>query len=212
MKSRGLLFLIGLLFGTSVLAQQANRTVQPSSEPVAGSPYLEDAYTEGTVWQTDHNYKASLRYNIYLDQVEFKRNGHSESIPPGVSVLKVVMGTTTLVPALYMVKGKPSFGFFVPLDSGRIGIMKKMTTVVTPYAPATPLQDPTPATFTRKSDTYFIRLGTEPMTEIRSIKKLIQSLPDHQKEMEVFSKQEKISSGDAKDLAKFSKYYNSLGI
>ena len=202
------LSIVFLLISMENIAQSSRS--YSNTVPVEGTPYMEDAYVKGAVYLKDQTYDTDLRYNILADQMEFKRSGNVESLVPDMAVRKVVIGKNTFVADQYLQKGQLTYGFFMLLDSGKIGFMKKLNVVITPYVAAAPFQDAKPAAYARKADTYYIKIGTQTLLEIRNIKKLIQSLPDHQKEMDEFAKKEKISADDPEELVKFSRYYHSL--
>ena len=192
------------------LIPKENRAQSYSNAPLEGSPFLEDTYVKGTVYQRDHSFETDLRYNIFADRMEFRRLGSVEFLTPAMAVTKIVIKTNTFVADQYLLKGQLTYGYFILLDSGKIRILKKMNIAITPFVPAAPLQDTKPAMYTRKADTYYLKIDNQTLLEIRSIKKLILSLPDHQKEMEAFAKKERISANEPEDLVKFSRYYNAL--
>ena len=111
---------------------------------------------------------------------------------------------------LYEEKGKKAFTYFIRQDSGKMTILTKKAISLKPPQFGKPIEGDIPAKFTRMPDTHFYKLDKGPLVKIVSIKKLIEELPDHKAEMETFVKKEKISANKPKELAQFSKYYNSL--
>ena len=142
--------------------------------------------------------------------MEYKQNKVLHVLNPDLLIKRIEVADRTFVVDVYQLKDKPKFGFFVRLDSGRITLMSKMIVGMTEFEGARALQDPKPAQYIRQPDTYYYKIDDGPLIKIGNIRKLIESLPDHKKEMEEFSKIEKISAKKPEGLTKFIQHYNSL--
>ena len=73
-----------------------------------------------------------------------------------------------------------------------------------------PIEGDIPASYNQIPDVYYIKVENGPLLMVRSIKKLIAEFPDKKKELEEFTKKEKISSKEIEDLVRLTRYYNSL--
>lgn len=71
-------------------------------------------------------------------------------------------------------------------------------------------KDAEPAKFVKKSDEYYIRIGSEQAVIISSKKDLIAAFPDNLDKIESFISKNKIKTNKADGLKEVVKYYNSL--
>ncbi len=188
-------------------------TTMPSEReyPIEGTPYANDEFVKGMIYHHHGSQSAEMRYNIYDDRIEYKgKDTVLMMIGPDKLIQKIELGDQTLVVELYEEKGKKALTYFIRQDSGKMTMLTKKAISLKPPQFGKPIEGDIPAKFTRMPDTHFYKLDKGPLVKIVSIKKLIEELPDHKAEMETFVKKEKISANKPKELALFSKYYNSL--
>jgi hypothetical protein len=179
--------------------------------PIEGTPYSNDAYIKGRIYHHYGLQSTEMRYNIYDDRIEYKgKDSVLMIIGPDKLVRKVEIGDQTLVVDLLEVKGKQVLTYFVRLDSGKMTMLTKLTVSLKPPQFGKPIEGDIPAKYARMPDTHFYKIDNGPLVKIGNIKNLLEELPDHKNEMEAFVKKEKISANKPKELAQFSKYYNSL--
>jgi len=224
-----ILFTIGLLTGNAQVKQvdnSSNRANPAATQsyigfgavinsnveyPIEGSPYFEDEYVKGNIYHSlGVNKNVQMRYNIYYDRIEYKGKETEMAIGPDKRIRKVELGEQTLVLNLYEVKGKTALAYFIRQDSGKMTILTKMTVMLKGPQFGKPIEGDVPAKYSRMPDTHYFKIGDGPLIKIQSIKKLIEELPDHREEMEVFARKEKTSTNKPKELIRFSQYYNSL--
>jgi hypothetical protein len=142
--------------------------------------------------------------------VEFRKKDVTYILDPSPSVLKVSLPATNLVVDNYNVKGKPTSGFYVLLDSGRLTLLMKKKVILRPaQAPKAIETDGKPARYEKQKDEFFYKLNGGPVSEIVSVKKIVEVLTDHQDEVKTFVGKEKISKKEG-DLIKLAEYYNQL--
>jgi hypothetical protein len=183
----------------------------PEAEPIVGTPYLEDDFKEGKVITTKGVFNAiPLRYNVESDYVEFKQKDVTYVLDPSPSVKKVSLPAGDLVVESYTVKGKPALGYYVLLDSGRLTLLMKKKVILRPaQAPKAIETEGKPARYEKLGDEFFYKINGGAVTEITSVKKMLEVLPDHQDEVKAFVSKEKISKKE-RDLVKLVEYYNQL--
>ena len=183
----------------------------PEAEPIVGTPYLEDDFKEGKVVTTKGVFDAiPMRYNVEGDYVEFKQKDVTYILDPSPAVKKVSLPATPLVVDSYDVKGKPVYGYFVLLDSGRLTLLMKKKVILRPaQAPKAIETEGKPARYEKLGDEFFYKLNGGPVSEIVSVKKMLEVLTDHQDEVKAFVSKEKISKKE-RDLVKLVEYYNQL--
>jgi len=179
-----------------------------------GSPYANEGFIRGDIFY-DINWKypdIPLRYNIFNDEMEFKIEGRETvyALGPDKRIQQVIIQKDTFVVAGYSEKGKRTIGFFRELVKGKIELLARHQVEFLKERPSNGIQDAEPAKFIRSDDQYYIRRKSETAEKLTSIKKLIESIGDHQKELKEYSNKHKISKGNESELIQFISYYNSL--
>lgn len=180
---------------------------------IKGSPYLENDFTNGTVYtvQKDKYVDVPMRYNIYNDEIEFKNtNGEVQAIATPEEIEKVVIGKYQLFYIPYIVSKKEKHGFFELVEGGNASLfIKPSVTFKNAEAPSA-YKEAVPAQFVRKVDEYFIRVGKEPASLATNKKDLIESFPEHKDEIKAFIKKHKTRTNNVDSLSELVKYYNTL--
>ncbi len=188
-----------------------NQLISPVEYSIEGTPYFTDTYSKGSAYSSAVNiYDKEMRYNIFYDRMEYKDGGTMFAIDPDLTIEKIVLGTLTFVVDNYKVKNKMVPSYFLRLDSGRVTLMTKMRIIFKDRQQGKAIEGNIPATYQRQPDFYYFKLGDGPLMKVRSIKKLIDALPDQKQKMEKFARSEKISANKSEELTKFIEYYNSL--
>jgi hypothetical protein len=189
----------------------ANAQVTTSTgEAIAGSPYMDDKYKDGTIYYGDKNQSAPIRYNAYQDLIEYQQNGKALVLDANPAIKKVTVGSETFVP-LSPTGNAKKLGYFAVLDTGKLTLYSKKKIVFLPAKKGGKLDgSDQPAEFKKSPDMYYYQIGNGELKEVDNIKSLIASLPDKQDELNQFVKKEKISAKKEKDLRDFVQYYNSL--
>jgi hypothetical protein len=199
--------------GMGDLIGQVNwiKRVQGLSPQIAGSPYLNDEFTSGTIY-FDKKFKIEkipLRINLYNGDMEFKEKDVTMAIAEPQRVDKVVMGEYTFI---YIPENKKAkVGGFVRMWNPELpSIITKMEIDFKKKEPAKPYVEPLPDRFEKGHDKHFLLTSTHEIEKITSVKKLIQAIGEHESELSDFAKQEKVSSGNIEELVKLLEYYHSL--
>lgn len=188
-----------------------NKTINPSSVEIQGSPYLNEAFQLGEVYY-DGKYKISrlpLRYNLHNDEIEYKEKNAIMAFADPNSIDKVVIGDQVFV---YIKKDKKSpVSGFVQMWNDRLPtVLTKMKVDFLEKEEAKPYVDPKPARFERGYDKHYLMKNQNEIEKIVSVKKLIKSLGKHQSELSAFAKKEKVSSSDPEELAILLNFYHEL--
>jgi hypothetical protein len=209
MKSK-ICFLAGvvlLLAVTNINAQVA--TAAPAN--VKGTPYLNEAYADGVIIFANNKRTAPVRYNAYKDLIEYKQDGIARVLDPSTTIKKVQLDKTTFVVEKYESDGKPMFGYFELLDSGKVKLYSKKVVKYLPPMKGRALDgSDQPAEFKRSADVFYYKVGDGILQEVRNIKTMIAGFPDKQEELSQFAKKEKISPRNEEELIELVRYYNSI--
>lgn len=180
---------------------------------IKGSPYLDDEFNYGSIYTVDKKHFADvpLRYNIYNDDLEFKNpKGEVQALATPDIVEKAVFGSTQLVYAPYFQSNKNKKGFFVVLEEGKVSLYLKPGVIFREGTAPGAYKDPEPPKFVKKSDEYYIRIGTGQAQLIGSKKELIAAFPDNQDKIESFISKNKTKTNKPESLKELVQYYNSL--
>ncbi|MEO5978811.1 MAG: hypothetical protein ABIS36_23705 [Chryseolinea sp.] len=202
----------GLNLPDQMLILESKKSIKSGDvEPIDGTPYLSDEFQPGNVVTTKGVFTAiPMRYNIGEDYIEFKQKDITYILDPSSKVKKVSISDKNFMVDDYTVKGKTRKGFYILLDSGKITVLVKKKVLLHPAQPPKALEsDGHHAKYEKLSDDFAYKLNGGPITDISSVKKMIEVLPDHQEELKKFVSKERISKNQT-DLAKLAHYYNQL--
>jgi hypothetical protein len=203
-----ILGVVALLLNITVAYAQVSAS---GDTPVNGSPYLDDAYVDGLIQYKKKSFTVPMRYNAADDVIEYQQGGKTLLLDPNGDVQKVTLGNSTFIPQRYELNGKPKFGFFTVLDSGKVILFakKKITFVAAKKGGAMDGSD-RPAQYKKSPDEFYYKTSNGALREVESIKSMIADFPDKQDELTQFAKKEKISPRKEKEIVQFVQYYNSL--
>jgi hypothetical protein len=206
MKKIVLLTALAMMFSVALVNAQAT-DVTPK-----GSPYLNDAYEEGVIYLSNVNHKYQARYNAFTDLVEYQQNGRMLVLDPTTQIKKIQLNNTTFVVEKYVKEGKPKFGYFARLDSGKVILYSKKVVDFMPAKKGGSLDGTDQAAeYKKRPDRFFIKVGDAgSLEEVTNLKSVIAAFPDKQDELAAYAKKEKISAKKGEELAQLVRYYNSM--
>ncbi len=181
------------------------------NENIEGTPYLKDEFALATVFtKRGHSTPVSMRYNLFENRIEFQQNDVTYLLSPADDITKITFDDYSVVVAKSTVKGKITPGYYILLDSGKVTLLeRKIIVYKEAQAPKALESDGKPARFEKPREEFLYKIGNGLVVELSSVKKFIESLPDHQEEVGKFAGKEKISKKE-KELIELVRYYNSL--
>lgn len=212
MKTLSLLFALAATVTTVAHAQVQPTNPTAITTEVKGSPYLDDAYQEGTILFANNTRNAPIRYNAWKDLIEFKQeNGQARVLDASATVKKVQLGGTTFHVEKFESNGLEKYGYFTLVDSGKVILFSRKAMKFTPALKGRGLDGgDQPAEFRRLPDTYYLKVADKSLVEVKSLKALLAAFPDRNEELSAYAKKEKISFKDEEELKQLLAYYNSL--
>ena len=148
-----------------------------SENEIAGDPHLDKNFIPASIVRTNGTEIKDmlLRYNIYNNTMEFKKDGKILSIAFPSEIFMIRMGGKVFVYSPYMTKTNVSSGYFQVLFEGRYQLLKKYEVVLkSPSEPRAQSNDS--ARFVSTPPHYFLRYGDGMAHLIDSQKKLIKFL------------------------------------
>jgi hypothetical protein len=194
----------------------ANAQIQPANSgtvdtTVKGTPYLNEAYVEGTILFANNSRTAPVRYNAHKDLIEFEAGGQARVLDPSTTIKRVNFGEATFVVEKYKDDGITKYGYFALLDSGKVTLFSKKSVKFTPAMKGRALDGGDQAAeYRRVPDEFYFKFTGGEVIRIKNIKSMIAAFPDKQEELSAFAKKEKISPRNEEELKKMIGYYNSL--
>ena len=184
-----------------------------TEKDIDGSPYLNDEFKIGTIYtvQKMQYNDIPLRYNIYNDNLEFKTQSNQvqELATPEI-VEKAIFDDVQMVYLPYSQANKIKRGFFIILEEGKASVYAKPGILYKKPTQQAAYKEAEPAKFVKKTDEYYVRIGSEPAIMINSKKDLISVFPDSKDKIEKFINKNKVKPNKAESLKEVVQYYNSL--
>jgi len=188
-----------------------NNQLEFNLPDVDGTPYLNEEFTDGSIYY-DGKYRIPsipLRVNLYNDAMEYKDKNAILQVSKPERIDKIMIDGQTFIYLTKKDKSKVN-GYVRKWNEHFPAVISKMEVIFMPKEEPRPFEEPKPDRFVRQNDKYYLLFADGETSEINSVKKLIKTLGDHQKELTDFSKKEKISKNDGEELSKLLDYYHSL--
>lgn len=182
-----------------------------SENEIAGSPYLNKNFIPASIVKTNGTEikDMSLRYNIYSNTMEFKKEGKALSIAFPSEIFKIRLGGKVFVYSPYMTEKNVSSGYFQMLYEGRYHLLKKYE-VVLKMPSETRTQSDDSARFVSTPPHYFLRYGDGMAHLIDSRKKLIKFLQPIPQGLINYIETNKIKMKDEKQLMELMELLEEL--
>ncbi|WP_372773224.1 hypothetical protein [Mangrovibacterium sp.] len=185
-----------------------NKMMEPFDlTEIDGSPYLDNEFKKGNVITKDSVQYAGLelRYNIYNDALEFRKNDLDIELNENFPLLYAVVGDDVFV------KASNAAGYFQVVQTGDAFLVKKIKVKFVDRKEATGYQAAKKPSFKLLKPDYFVEkeLSGEAF-RVESNEDLLRIFSDRQDEIETYFKKEKIKVSKESDLIKFWDYYNSI--
>ncbi|HYQ59145.1 MAG TPA: hypothetical protein VEP89_17505 [Draconibacterium sp.] len=190
-----------------------NHTGNAVKDNIDGSPYLNEEFIEGTIYtyQKVQFEGIPLRYNIYLDDLEFRTpdNDILALATPEI-VEKAVVGEYNLSYIPYMLANRMKRGYFILLKEGDLSLYARPVISFQEAEAAGAYAEAQPAKYVEQPNDYYLRFGMDAAIKIETKKDLENAFSDHQKEIESFIKKNKVKPNKEDKLIALVEYYNSL--
>jgi len=182
-----------------------------SENEIAGSPYLDKNFIPASIVKTNGTEikDMPLRYNIYSNTMEMKKEGKVLSIAFPSEIFKIRMGGKIFVYSPYMTEKNVSSGYFQVLFEGRYHLLKKYEVVLKRPSEARPQSDDSVRLVNSPSH-YFLRYGDGMAHLIDSRKKLIKFLQPIPQGLINYIEANKIKMKDEKQLIELMELLEEL--
>ncbi len=189
-------------------SSHANR-VRNTYANIEGSPYLFPDYREADILTCDSiTYQGKIRYDLYMDEMEYKVKGTTFWISSKDNILKIILDGKTFI---YLnPPGGKNAGYYELLTNGSCQLLCKYVVNYMEAQKAKPYQDSEPARFIRKQNLYYLKKERAAVKLITNKKSVLNYLQDKKDNVSLFIKKNHLSLKKEKDLKKLTEYYNQL--
>ena len=147
---------------------------------VDGTPYVKMDFVNSSVYFKKNDTVAKeymLRYNNFLDEIEFKQDNKILFIKNKSHVDRIIMNGKTYKCLYYTEKKQVREGYLEQLVDGNIKLYSRQSVSFEPEKPPTAgYEDPKPAKFTIEADKYFIQFYNKEIKDAPLTKKKINGL------------------------------------
>jgi len=173
---------------------------------IAGSPYLNKQFQPSYISKINgaEIRDMALRYNIYNDQMEFKKDGKILSIALPNEVVRINMGGKVFIYKPYMTARNVSAGYFQVLYEGDYQLLKREQVKL--RSPSEKTYQDDSLRFERVSPQFYLRYGDGMAHFIYSQKTLIKVLQPISQNVINYIKSNKINTKDETQLIEFMEY------
>jgi hypothetical protein len=180
---------------------------------INGSPWENAEFVTGEIYTNGNQHYSGipLRYNIYSNQIEFKKpeGGVFEISPPEI-IDSVFIGDATYIFYPYGAGSKSQKSFFKVLTKGSPMLLLKMNIVLKEAELPGAYKDAVPASFERMADDFYLAEVPGDAVKFNGKKEFLELIKSHTAELEQFIKQNKTKFSKHDDMIKLMKFYYTL--
>jgi len=183
---------------------------------LAGSPYLEEQFQEGTLTVRDGTIVPGLRYryNIYNDAMQFVLNGDTAVIDKPLAVNSVEIGNRKFVYDVYMTgPDKVATSYFeVVQETDAMTILRRYRIELKQdiYVPNYGGGGGTKEFMMNRKDRFYVKLGKGAAQEIDRKRDFLGMLNVLRDQVKSHMKANRLSVRKEEDLKQIAQYYNDL--
>jgi hypothetical protein len=181
---------------------------------VKGSPYLNAEFLPGTLSMKNGRIfdEIVFRYNIYTDQIEFKRNDEILMFSAPNEVEKVVFESRTFEYGNYYLKNKLVNGYYQLLADGECKLLVRRSSIIKrEELPASEFGGHNYRDYFRNEVDHYITKNHRDLIPInKTTKSLVKVLSDKGPEIKKFIAESNLDLKKDEDLGEIVFYYNEI--
>lgn len=169
---------------------------------VDGSIFLFDDFRKAEVITTTGTFNAiKVRYNIREDVFQFQMGEQILLLDPTAIVKRIIVDNHVFVVKVFTFQSREVKGFVEQLAAGKYSLYAKKNLTFRPAKPPRALESqPTPASYTRPSDTHYLELPNGKIEKVKNGKDIV--FLAQQPKLENLVKSKKLSMKKVEDLVK----------
>jgi len=178
-------------------------------EAIDGTPYLTDSFFRGIViMNSGDTLEGEFRFDVYANQIEFRKNGTILAIATPDSLSKIVFDDYTLTYKKFKAGLDSGKGYFMLLAEGEFNLLLQKTVILYQAEPAKPYTDPRPARFENGKEYLFLQTGSNPAEKVTKEEEILRFLGDRSGEAKQYADKEKLNLKKQPDVIELVKYLN----
>ena len=175
-----------------------------NGESYEGSPYLDEKFSPGYIFQNDNKYVARLRLNMYSDAIELKIDDNINEILKDENTTIEIGGKTFVTQEL-----NGDLKYFEQVTTGKINLLVHYSSTFREAKEAqSTYSTDKPASFSKNMDYYALENGS--LKEVKLKKNTVLELcADREKEIKNYAKSQKLNLNKEEDAIQAIKFYNA---
>ena len=178
-------------------------------EHIDGSPYMTESFFKGLVlMNSGDTIDGEFRFDIYGNQVEFRKDGTILVISTPDSISKIIFDDNILTYKKYKSGLDVGKGYFILLAQGEFNLLLQKTVILYQPEPARPYTDPRPARFENGKEFLFLQTGSNPAEKVLKEDEILKFLGDRSGEAKQYADKEKLNLKKQPDVIKLINYLN----
>ncbi|WP_278351483.1 hypothetical protein [Chryseobacterium gleum] len=179
-----------------------------SYDDIQGSPYYEKVFSPAKFFVADKAETAVARYNMYFDEVEFKKDEETYSLVPDSPFTRIEFTRTKEI-LVKLDTDDDLKGYFFELVNGKNALYKKVKSQFkNAVAAKNSYEIDRPASFNTLDPVYYIKTESGYIKKPKKIKDIAEAFPAKKEEIEKFAKSNNIKINKEEDLIKLVKFLN----
>ncbi|WP_288446502.1 hypothetical protein [Chryseobacterium culicis] len=179
-----------------------------SYDDIQGSPYYDKAFSPAKFIVADRAETTLARYNMYFDEVEFKKDEETYSLVPDSPFTRIEF-TKTKETLVKLDTGDDLKGYFFELVGGKNSLYKKVKSQFkNAVAAKNSYEMDRPASFNTSDPVYYIKTESGFIKNPKKIKEIADAFPAKKEEIEKFVKSNNIKTNKEDGLVKLVKFLN----
>lgn len=229
LKTHSLMLLFIIISGTAIFAQgnitnlseltsfmksDYNYIIEQreKNKNIQGSPYLDDAFSDGQLVYQDRLYKGlRLRYNVYEGHFEFESEGEILYFDPRYTEVDTVwIGNKKYIYAPYKDNNRDKRSYMHLVHDGNTQVLTLMETLLLQPESAQGYEEAKPARFRQMPMRHFVSLDKQPAVEFQNKRSIEEVFPAHADELEKYAKSNRLKFKETGDLVQLVTYYDSI--
>ncbi|WP_430814104.1 hypothetical protein [Carboxylicivirga sp. RSCT41] len=177
-----------------------------------GNPYLFETENAKLRLNTGQEVKnLTLRYNVYNDQMEIKKDQSYYLIPKEKVFSHLILDEHHFHLKVFKINNKKRTGYFESIVSDSLcSLYVKHNVFLKEASEPKPYQDAKLPTFVSKPYDLFITFNDGLLLPIKNKKDFLELVPKHQKELTAFIKKNNTKFKKSESVRQLVEYYNSL--
>jgi len=152
--------------------------------------------------------EGEFRFDIYSNQIEFRKSGTIMVIAVPDSVSKIEFEDHTLTYQKYLSGTTTLKGYFILLEEGEFNLLLQKTVILYKAEPARPYTDPKPARFENGKEFLFLQKDSNPAEKVIKEDEILRFFGGRSGEAKQYADKNKLNLKKQPDVIKLVNYLN----